>query len=392
MKIACLLFGALVSIVPDAAQGLFNKCIDDAVRQAGIMEDVTNDAVAAWCPKLKRIVADASLTAECSTEDMDSLTKLTDSGCMDTPPYGMGAIPACVDSAAVESTCNPLFDEGNFMGYCDCWKDLDLSGCDGDDQASLTAKLAYGCWSDVNFAAPHGDFCLSGHQPGAPQPYRCWNELVKAPSSAPSSSVPLVIDLHGQDDTAQMERDLSAFDVLDAPMVIAWPSGLNKEWNVGGFGKPLVDDVAFLSQLISLLLAKHPVADPSRVYLTGLSNGCWMAQRLAIERPEMVTAVACGAGYLAGSTADGSMYPPQDVVERYATAARIPAIMEVHGTRDEISRYQFSNATGTSASSRGGRRSTGAARTRLSRLAAEHSRMCKRLVARPAHPTRRSIW
>jgi polyhydroxybutyrate depolymerase len=51
------------------------------------------------------------------------------------------------------------------------------------------------------------------------------------------------------------------------------------------------DDVAFLNALVDNLIAKG-IADPKRVYISGLSNGGFMAMRMACEAPERFAAFA----------------------------------------------------------------------------------------------------
>ena len=63
-----------------------------------------------------------------------------------------------------------------------------------------------------------------------------------------------------------------------------------------------VDDVAFLAALADRLAAEYPV-DRSRVFAAGISNGAFMCQRLAAERADRISAVACVAGGMAESVA-----------------------------------------------------------------------------------------
>lgn len=74
-----------------------------------------------------------------------------------------------------------------------------------------------------------------------------------------------------------------------------------KRWNDGSTrpDDPLhsePDDVAFLDAVIGDAI-EHGPADPTRVYLTGFSNGAAMAFRYAAERPGALAAVAPLAGY-----------------------------------------------------------------------------------------------
>ena len=73
-------------------------------------------------------------------------------------------------------------------------------------------------------------------------------------------------------------------------------------WNAGrccGAARSAnIDDVGFLRSAITTVLAAHSNIDSSRVYFSGHSNGCMMAQRMAYEASDLVAAVGCFAGYL----------------------------------------------------------------------------------------------
>jgi polyhydroxybutyrate depolymerase len=66
-----------------------------------------------------------------------------------------------------------------------------------------------------------------------------------------------------------------------------------QEWNDGS-GRGGHDDVGFLTAAIDHVAE---LIDPSRVYLTGFSNGAGMAFRLAAERADRIAAIAPLAGH-----------------------------------------------------------------------------------------------
>lgn len=93
----------------------------------------------------------------------------------------------------------------------------------------------------------------------------------------------------------------------------------------------VVRDDLFLRLVASYVVRDVPVStggvvtiDTKRIYLAGHSNGCFMAQAMAMLHSDLVTAVACHAGTL--FTAASSSYD--------ATP-----IWSVHGTKDEIVPY-----------------------------------------------------
>ena len=79
----------------------------------------------------------------------------------------------------------------------------------------------------------------------------------------------------------------------------------------------------YLRKVIAQTVAALPV-DEARIYLTGWSNGCMMAQRMALQASDIIAAVACTSGYLSFHDAEG--YSP------------VP-VMEIHGFIDENQHY-----------------------------------------------------
>lgn len=157
--------------------------------------------------------------------------------------------------------------------------------------------------------------------------YRAWEECV--PADLPEN-VPLVIDIHGWRSTATEQRMISGFKDLaeSEKFIVVWPYGIGRSWNSG---KPCcepalsleIDDVGFIRQMVGVLVKKYSI-DPSRIYLTGLSNGSAMSQRLAAEASDLFAAVACMSFYLFVEPAED--YSP------------VP-IMLLHGTSDSVVAY-----------------------------------------------------
>ena len=152
---------------------------------------------------------------------------------------------------------------------------------------------------------------------------RCY-QLFEPDGAAPDARVPLVIDLHGWTSNPNEQRFISGFEHLasEEGFFVAWPEGVRESFNAGRVCCPPalrddVDDVGFLRALIDRLASDHPI-DRDRVYLTGLSNGCAMAQRMTAEASDLIAATACFSFYLL-SDAPGD-YQPVPVMEIHATA------------------------------------------------------------------------
>ncbi|MGH7284197.1 MAG: extracellular catalytic domain type 1 short-chain-length polyhydroxyalkanoate depolymerase [Polyangiaceae bacterium] len=119
--------------------------------------------------------------------------------------------------------------------------------------------------------------------------------LLYAPES--KDPLPLVIALHGRlGDGAGQDR-LSHFSKIAAreKFVLVLPDGYSKSWNDARGEGPAFDahydDNQFLSDIIDELTLHHTV-DPARVYVTGMSNGGFMAETFACKSPEKIAAIA----------------------------------------------------------------------------------------------------
>lgn len=116
-----------------------------------------------------------------------------------------------------------------------------------------------------------------------------------------SKPVPLVVMLHGGfgSDT-QAEQDYGWDQEADAEgFVVAYPDGLNHAWNAGNCcGAPAknnIDDVGFVTQMVTAV-GQQVAIDPRRTFVTGMSNGAMMTERLACE-----THVFAAAASVAGA-------------------------------------------------------------------------------------------
>ena len=123
--------------------------------------------------------------------------------------------------------------------------------------------------------------------------------VVNAPAAG--TTRPAVIVLHGGMGSADQMRSTSGFDRLAKAkgFIAAYPEGTDfgggrHAWNTGYLLRRQVrdaDDVAFLDALIDTLVRDHG-ADPSRIFMTGGSNGGMMTYVYAVARPERLAAAA----------------------------------------------------------------------------------------------------
>lgn len=119
--------------------------------------------------------------------------------------------------------------------------------------------------------------------------------LVHVPSSVQSDGakrVPIVFFYHGGSDNPAEAAEMSRFHEVGERegFLTVYPWGTNRaSWNME-LEPGQEDDLAFCRALILYMIEHYP-ADPSRVYLSGFSNGAGMAQTVAMVYPELVAAL-----------------------------------------------------------------------------------------------------
>jgi polyhydroxybutyrate depolymerase len=164
------------------------------------------------------------------------------------------------------------------------------------------------------------------------------------PAAASGNPLPLVFNLHGATQNAQLEEITSDMDP-NADMngyLVAYPDGTriakvltpdpvakNAQygWNAGMCcGLPVTkhtDDVGFLLKVISDIAAKTPV-DLKRVYMTGISNGGMMAYAMAAEASGHFAAISS----ISGQVEIPVIHPTRSV-----------PTMEFHSVDDPIAKF-----------------------------------------------------
>ena len=120
-------------------------------------------------------------------------------------------------------------------------------------------------------------------------------------SSADSRKRPAVIVLHGGMGNAVQMRATSGFDKVAKAngFMAVYAEGTDfgggrHAWNTGFLLRRQVqdaDDIAYFDTLIDTLVSEHG-ADPTRIYMTGGSNGGMMTYVYAVARAERLAAVA----------------------------------------------------------------------------------------------------
>ncbi len=158
--------------------------------------------------------------------------------------------------------------------------------------------------------------------------------LHRPAGQAPGRRPPLVIVLHGASVTAEQTERYYRWDPLaDASgFVVAYPQGINNAWNAGSCCGDApnrgTDDIGFINAVMTDA-SERTDADPSRRYLTGVSNGAMMTVRYQCQRPEQLAAI----GSVAGTFTSPCDQPPP-----------VPFIA-IHGVDDQVVSFAQSSNT-----------------------------------------------
>jgi polyhydroxybutyrate depolymerase len=155
-----------------------------------------------------------------------------------------------------------------------------------------------------------------------------------------SEPLPLLIVYHGGGQTAERARRYTRFDDFaeTEKYAVVYPQGLGNHWNDGrAHNDPArqaaatADDIEFTAQIIAQLEAER-VADPSRVFLTGASNGGMMSMRAGCELGSRIAGIAPVVANLP--------------VDWQCKAHGLPALL-IHGTEDEFMPFAGGKVAGT---------------------------------------------
>jgi len=152
--------------------------------------------------------------------------------------------------------------------------------------------------------------------------------LVHAPAGG--APVGLVLNLHGAGQTGGQQAALTGYDAVadQYGFVVAYPDGIDLSWADGrGASVPDrqgIDDVGFLAALIDRLSVEYGIP-AGRVFVTGMSAGAFMANRLACDRADLISAIAPVSGTL------GTGVP--------CAPSRAVSVLQIHGTADQVVPY-----------------------------------------------------
>ncbi len=133
---------------------------------------------------------------------------------------------------------------------------------------------------------------------------------------------PVLFVLHGGGGSARQVHRSWSFDVLARRkgFVVVYPDGVDRHWNDGRSGGsaklfkgPAPDDTGFLRALAAKLV-RDGVADAGRLYVTGVSNGGMMTQRLACAASDVFAGFASVIANLPASLRACRPFRPRTVL------------------------------------------------------------------------------
>jgi polyhydroxybutyrate depolymerase len=156
-------------------------------------------------------------------------------------------------------------------------------------------------------------------------------EFVVPDSYTGEVAVPLVIVLHGKDQTTGDIRFNTHFDDVATRegFIVAYPLAYKGAWNDGRIAPSQpsfienVDDVGFIAEVVARLVANYNI-DTARLYVCGFSNGALMTHRLAFQTAEVFAAFGCVTSAIP-VTLPGILMPERPV-----------NICMMHGTQDRL--------------------------------------------------------
>jgi polyhydroxybutyrate depolymerase len=147
--------------------------------------------------------------------------------------------------------------------------------------------------------------------------------------------LPAVFVLHGGlGSGANVRRQMRMDAVAEREgFIVVYPDGLERGWNDGRNDRArqrgragAADDVAFLT-LAAQRLIRQGLADPARIYLTGVSNGGMMSLRMACDAPPLFAGIAPIIASL-----------PADIAGRCRPRRATPLLI-INGTADPLVPY-----------------------------------------------------
>jgi polyhydroxybutyrate depolymerase len=196
------------------------------------------------------------------------------------------------------------------------------SSSSAGDPSSPSSSRAAATATASGSAAQASPACAAGAKaPPAKVPGAPLDTLLRVPAKARGHRAPLILALHFASGTgAQMEQATRYTpEAARSGFAVAYPTASeNNFWSIDG-------DLDKLAQTLDAV-ERVACVDPSRVYVSGISNGGFMATVLACR---MAARIAAAALFAPGVNGIGGCSPSRPI-----------SVLEVHGTSDPIVPYR----------------------------------------------------
>ena len=152
--------------------------------------------------------------------------------------------------------------------------------------------------------------------------------LVVPDGYAPQTPYPLVFVLHGSGGTGAGARTQTDLEKVAAGRALfVYPDAIGGNWDLNAPAPSNVDVALF--DALSLLVTNALCVDTRRVFVTGFSNGAYMANQLGCRRGERIRGIVSHAG--------GGPYELQGTYDDHGNlvcGGKAVAALIVHGTSD----------------------------------------------------------
>ncbi len=185
-------------------------------------------------------------------------------------------------------------------------------------------------WAQFRMRAAETGTSVSFEHGGMEREYR-----IHVPANLPADrDVPLVVCLHGGGGNSRTASMMGLTPIADREgFIVIYPNSIDKHWNDGRDSPKFaehdeaIDDVAFLMDLVRSIREQYPI-DSNRIFATGLSNGGFMTQRLAMEHSETFAAVGIVIATMG-----------EPISERFAPELPV-SVLYLNGTEDTFVPYE----------------------------------------------------
>lgn len=155
--------------------------------------------------------------------------------------------------------------------------------------------------------------------------------LYVPPGCKAGEVMPLLVVLHGGHGSGRQVMRWAGFNKIAERehFLAVYPNGIERNWNDGRAimqyrsHSENIDDVGFVAALLDHLVQKFH-ADPTRLYVAGISNGAMMTLRVAAELSHKIAAASSVCGSL-----------PRNLLTAFKPSQPVPLLL-MNGTEDPL--------------------------------------------------------